>query len=813
CSSLLHPAHGNSAFRACSWLPFCCLLALLHHGFRSDAYINVIDSVGDKIAFIFDVTVYPPPIPASVLLEKLTAIFDGSNDDLDRHLQSGNQQAAATTVVCLASVMNAKNEDAEGANASAEKTEDYYSRMTEVSQRLRSNIISIVANFSVDTPEDLEQVNYALKNAIPVDRVNQVTVESQESAAEKLSEISHSFGRIGDKIPADSRAFLGPESTVNSSAASVNGSSHNDTEAQSKVKRVTETVLAAIDSVTDTLLNSSSTYSISDDSLSAQGLKLNGSGTENVTFQSSFGEVVLPSTAGCESVKNENSVSSPVLMIGKQGCRTRRAIDTTDSFEFSLPATTGSRIVVNATPTDRWLRFYHSVNVTSGLLQVTVLPLNQKQNLKVSVQLGRLPTLTDSMLNVSQGSFYLPAAVNESYFIAVGRADCNRDASGDVTAASCPDPVLSYEFGLSLFVCSMWDSSLGVWITPSEDVCRPEPSSVASKPRFVSNLFGSFGVGLNVLPNLIDFGTLFENWQGKLADSAAVVATVVTLWIIFIPIAVWLRHVDKKDLEKFKHLPLVDDCQRQFRYLMDVYTDKYKGCSTTGTPLLSIVGRNHLEACRILSDGVRENLRSGDIDHFTMTTAKHLGDIMQLSVTLEGTRPVFPWTLRKIVITDQLYNATYVFVNSEPIVGFDPPVILKLATKELLAFQPRFVKLNLQRKFQDDHLWMSVFKRDTDTNFSRLQRFGVCFCLLFMTMIANAMFYGVGEESQAASDTISIGPIKLSINTLFTSIMGGLVVIPVSAAVTIFFLKSERKPEPENDEPVDVILSTIVRKY
>uniref|UniRef100_A0A1I8J5I0 PLAT domain-containing protein n=1 Tax=Macrostomum lignano TaxID=282301 RepID=A0A1I8J5I0_9PLAT len=549
----------------------------------------------------------------------------------------------------------------------------------------------------------------------------------------------HSFGRIGEKIPADSEIFLGPESTVNSSAASVNGSSHNDTEAQSKVKRVTETVLAAIDSVTDTLLNSSSTYSISDDSLSAQGLKLNGSGTENVTFPIQLWRSSLAQHCW---LRNENSVSSPVLMIGKQGCRTRRAIDTTDSFEFSLPATTGSRIVVNATPTDRWLRFYHSVNVTSIC----------------AVQLGRLPTPTDSMLNVSQGSFYLPAAVNESYFIAVGRADCNRDASGDVTAASCPDPVLSYEFGLSLFVCSMWDSSLGVWITPSEDVCRPEPSSVASKPRFVSNLFGSFGVGLNVLPNLIDFGTLFENWQGKLADSAAVVATVVTLWIIFIPIAVWLRHVDKKDLEKFKHLPLVDDCQRQFSYLMDVYTDKYKGCSTTGTPLLSIVGRNHLEACRILSDGVRENLRSGDIDHFTMTTAKHLGDIMQLSVTLEGTRPVFPWTLRKIVITDQLYNATYVFVNSEPIVGFDPPVILKLATKELLAFQPRFVKLNLQRKFQDDHLWMSVFKRDTDTNFSRLQRFGVCFCLLFMTMIANAMFYGVGEEARLLLTRSPSGP-------------------------------------------------------
>uniref|UniRef100_A0A1I8JGP9 ZP domain-containing protein n=1 Tax=Macrostomum lignano TaxID=282301 RepID=A0A1I8JGP9_9PLAT len=572
---------------------------------------------------------------------------------------------------------------------------------------------------------------------------NQVTVESQESAAEKLSEISHSFGRIGDKIPADSRTFLGPESTVNSSAASVNGSSHNDTEAQSKVKRVTETVLAAIDSVTDTLLNSSSTYSISDDSLSAQGLKLNGSGTENVTFQSNFGEVVLPSTAGCESVKvlfsrpspylwqNEKSVSSPVLMIGKQGCRTRRAIDTTDSFEFSLHATTGSRIVVNATPTYRWLRFYHSINVTSGLLQV-------------SVQLGRLPTPTDSMLNVSQGSFYLPAAVNESYFIAVGRADCDRDASGDVTAASCPDPVLSYEFfSLACGTQALVDSPP----LCASRMCAGLSPALASKPRFVSNLFGSFGVGLNVLPNLIDFGTLFENWQGKLADSAA------WLWLLQSSRSVWLRHVDKKDLEKFKHLPLVDDCQQQFSYLMDVYTDNYKGCSTTGTPLLSI------------------NFRSGDIDHFTMTTAKHLGDIMQLSVTLEGNRPVFSVDAEK----DSHHRPTVQCHVRVCQLRADcrlrsAGVALKLATKELLAFQPRFVKLNLQRKFQDDDTCgcPSSSAIRTQTNFSRLQRFGVCFCLLFMTMIANAMFYGVGEESQAASDTISIGPIKLSINTLFT---------------------------------------------
>uniref|UniRef100_A0A1I8GUP3 PKD domain-containing protein n=4 Tax=Macrostomum lignano TaxID=282301 RepID=A0A1I8GUP3_9PLAT len=737
--------------------------------YKSDAYINVIDSVGDKIAFIFDVTVYPPPIPASELLSEITSIMDGTSDALSQHLNSGNQQGAATTLMCLTSVMNAKNEDAEGANATSEKTAEFNERMTE----LRTKLVEVVSNFSVNTPEDLEQTNDVLRTAIPSDRTNQVNIHAQA---------------------ANNEACL--NSTLDSCVGTTPAS--NTAEVNAKVRGVIESVLTAVDSVTEILLNNSGSYSISDPALSVQGLRLNGS-NENITFESALGDASLPPISGCDSVKAvfsgrspyvwqpKTSVASPVLMIDKKGCRSRRDASGTESFTFSLPATTeGAKAVINATPTDRWLSFYHNVNVTFGVLQVTVQPLNGSHLLQVFVQLDRLPTPEDYLMNSSQSSFYLQPVSNGTYYIGVQRVGCYREPTGEI-AVSCPDPSLSYEFGLSQYDCLIWDASLEIWTKPTTGgSCTVEASEVPNRPRFVSNLFGSLGAGMNVLPNLIDFGTLFDNWQGKLADSAAVLGTVVALWVIFIPIAIWLRRVDNKDKQKFVYLPLIDDQKEQFVYKIDVYTasEKRKG-GTKGCPIMSVTGELHREALRVLSDGIRE----------------HLGDILEIELSLEGPKTVTPWLLRRVIITDMSCNVSYIFVTSETILPHKEPTSIELAKKDQLAYQQNFVKTNLSRKFLDDHLWMSVVKRKTDTNFSRLQRFGVCFCLLFLTMISNAMFYGVGEGGQSASDTITIGPIKLSVNTLFTSMLGAVVVVPVSAAVTIFFLKSKkRKSASESEE-------------
>uniref|UniRef100_A0A1I8G8X8 REJ domain-containing protein n=1 Tax=Macrostomum lignano TaxID=282301 RepID=A0A1I8G8X8_9PLAT len=134
-------------------------------------------SGGSTSGRFFDSWVYPPAIPASELLAGISDIMDGTSDKLSQHLKSGNQQGAATTLMCLTSVMNAKNEDAEGANATSEERTAFNRRMAE----LRTKLVEVVANFSLNSPEDLEQTNDVLRTAFPPDRTDQITVNAQVS--------------------------------------------------------------------------------------------------------------------------------------------------------------------------------------------------------------------------------------------------------------------------------------------------------------------------------------------------------------------------------------------------------------------------------------------------------------------------------------------------------------------------------------------------------------------------------------------------------------------------------------------------------
>lgn len=65
-----------------------------------------------------------------------------------------------------------------------------------------------------------------------------------------------------------------------------------------------------------------------------------------------------------------------------------------------------------------------------------------------------------------------------------------------------------------------------------------------------SNLFGSFGAGLFTGPNLIDFGTVFDDFGAKLLENIHVFAAMIIVVIAYIPLAVLSRRFDKKD--KFK---------------------------------------------------------------------------------------------------------------------------------------------------------------------------------------------------------------------------------------------------------------------
>lgn len=56
--------------------------------------------------------------------------------------------------------------------------------------------------------------------------------------------------------------------------------------------------------------------------------------------------------------------------------------------------------------------------------------------------------------------------------------------------------------------------------------------------------------------------------------------------------------------------------------------------------------------------------------------------------------------------------------------------------------------------------------------------------------------------ADSSSEAFSIGPVKVSYGSLITSILGALTVLPVSTAIVLLFLKSERKETVRGEQPV-----------
>ena len=149
----------------------------------------------------------------------------------------------------------------------------------------------------------------------------------------------------------------------------------------------------------------------------------------------------------------------------------------------------------------------------------------------------------------------------------------------------------------------------------------------------------------------------------------------------------------------------------------------------------------------------------------------------------------------------------YLFVCDSWLEGKDNVVKL-LATPMMDSDTTSLVKNNISNKLYDDHLWFSVANRKRKSRFSRLQRLCCCLSILFLTMVSNAMWYRIppeetdgtqGEDAEDknsdADDGIQIGPIRITVQELYTSIMSSLIVVPPVMIITLLFSRAATKPE------------------
>lgn len=68
------------------------------------------------------------------------------------------------------------------------------------------------------------------------------------------------------------------------------------------------------------------------------------------------------------------------------------------------------------------------------------------------------------------------------------------------------------------------------------------------------------------------------------------------------------------------------------------------------------------------------------------------------------------------------------------------------------------LKAGGMRKLADDHIWWSIFSRPIRSRFTRCQRVSVCFAMLYLSFLVNAMFYGT-SPARVADPLFILGPL------------------------------------------------------
>jgi polycystin 1L2 len=130
------------------------------------------------------------------------------------------------------------------------------------------------------------------------------------------------------------------------------------------------------------------------------------------------------------------------------------------------------------------------------------------------------------------------------------------------------------------------------------------------------------------------------------------------------------------------------------------------------------------------------------------------------------------WYLKHIVIHDLQTREKYYFICEKWLaVDKDDNMtdrLLPVAGDEQKNELSYLLKKQTKNKLSDGHLWISVFARPVQSSFNRLDRLTCCFVLLYITMLANILYYDIDKTTN--TDGLDIGPFKLTKTQVITTL-------------------------------------------
>ncbi|ELU06540.1 hypothetical protein CAPTEDRAFT_185815 [Capitella teleta] len=430
--------------------------------------------------------------------------------------------------------------------------------------------------------------------------------------------------------------------------------------------------------------------------------------------------------------------------------------DTTNEFDFmtELPACKPQSGV------DPWLFFLDKdqVNSTKGLWYFLVRPLAPEDRCKYDAL--NPPPLPKT--NATTTTTTTPSLRETNYTMDAFFASCNFRVSG-----------------------------MDHW---SGDGCEVLPTSTKAQTSCCCNHLTTFGSGWVVAPNTLDFDFIFSNMDFYTNPSIYIMLIVISA--AYILCALWARHADRKDAMTVGVTPMPDNKPGD-KYLYEIIlcTGLRKNAGTDSKVHFILSGEYDETDVRILGDEKRKILRRGSKDAFLMSVPHSLGPLNYARIWHDnsGKGKFSGWYLNYFIVNDLQTRQKHIFICNRwlAVEEDDGQVdrLLPVASEEQKTQFGHMFPNKAAKNLGDDHLWFSVIARPPSSRFTRLQRVSCCLCLLFTSMLANALFYEKDADG-GSGDALSFGPFALTPAQIYIGVISNLVSFPINFLVAWLFRKS-----------------------
>jgi hypothetical protein len=168
-----------------------------------------------------------------------------------------------------------------------------------------------------------------------------------------------------------------------------------------------------------------------------------------------------------------------------------------------------------------------------------------------------------------------------------------------------------------------------------------------------SNHLTSFASGFIVLPSPINWNYVFAN-AGFLKNKT-VYLTVIIISLLYLILMIYARFKDKKDFEKLKIIPLIDnDKSDQYFYEILIFTGQRINAGTKSKVHFVLSGDQDETQIRRLDNSSRNILQRGGIDAFIMAVPRSLGLLNYIRIWHDnsGEGSSASWFLKYIIVQD-----------------------------------------------------------------------------------------------------------------------------------------------------------------